>query len=122
MCGDRRLTPEEGHSRGKWNRWTTNPRSPKCQMIDNLRSIEGHTTSGGLLWKINTLERKELGTYEARLLKFRAPKSRISTIDLALGHILWSHGFGAERKGLVPEKLLQSSAELRKKRSARILD
>jgi hypothetical protein len=48
-------------------------------------------------------KRKELGTSEDRLLKVGGPKSRISTIDLALGHSPWSHGLGAERKGIVPE-------------------
>jgi len=87
----------------KQNRWATNPRSPKCRMIDSHWSIEGHVTSGGLLWKINTPKRKELGTSEDKLLKVGGPKSWIITNDLALGHNPWSHGLGTERNGIVPK-------------------
>jgi hypothetical protein len=69
MCGDMRLTSEEGHSKGKQNGWATNPQSPKCRMIDSRQSIEGNATSGGLLRKIKTLERKELGNFKAKILK-----------------------------------------------------
>jgi hypothetical protein len=43
-------------------------------------------------------------------------------IDLSVGSKPWSHGLGAEEKGASAQKLLQNRLELRKKRSAGILD
>jgi len=39
-----------------------------------------------------------------------------------LGHNPWLHGLGNNRKGLVPEELLQNKEKLRKKRSVGIPD